>query len=143
MNAAFGKLPPDNCVPCSRSERYNSNKECTLVREDSRGTSGISYQGLKYHINEFFLYKNEEEDGPASIGQVKNIQLERRGGTIIVLRKVGRVPLDLKGVQIGDETPNTYVCQQVGIRILLTPFYFSLSATSFSLKRRRPSPCRS
>ncbi|KAJ7508728.1 hypothetical protein B0H11DRAFT_1966459 [Mycena galericulata] len=109
MNRLFGRQPPDNCVPCSHSERHNSNNECTLVKEDSRGTAGISYRAHKYHINEFFLYKNQNEaGGPALIGQIKMLKVERRGGTVIVLYKVGRMSLDLEGVHIGDGVPNIF-----------------------------------
>ncbi|KAJ7755004.1 hypothetical protein DFH07DRAFT_822537 [Mycena maculata] len=103
MNRVVGNLPPDNCLPCSRSEQHNSNAESTFVEEDSRGIAGVSYQGHKYHVSEFFLYQNEN-DGPALIGHLERVQLERRGGTVILFRKVGRVAVDLKG--LGTEIEN-------------------------------------
>ncbi|KAJ7687355.1 S-adenosyl-L-methionine-dependent methyltransferase [Mycena rosella] len=95
MNRIFNNPPPDNCLPCSRSEVYNNNSEWHFLDEYSahgKGRAGVAYQGRKYHVHEFFLYRNHD-GGPAHIGYVKHVQQSRRGRDAprIVACKVGRM----------------------------------------------------
>ncbi|KAJ7492258.1 S-adenosyl-L-methionine-dependent methyltransferase [Mycena latifolia] len=119
MNRIFQNLPPDNCLPCFRYESHNNNAEWCLLNEDSprngKGLAGIAFQGHKYHFNEFFLYLNHG-DGPAHIGYLKNIQENRRGRgpPRIEFYKVGRVSMDLKGIQLGEDVHNEYASVSVG-----------------------------
>ncbi|KAJ7109832.1 S-adenosyl-L-methionine-dependent methyltransferase [Mycena epipterygia] len=108
MNKVVANSPPDNCLPCSHKEAYNSNGEWSILEENSidhgmRATAGVGYQGQKYHFHEFFAYVNPT-GGPAHIGYLENIQEDRRGRGLpkITFHKVGRVSKNLKGVELGD-----------------------------------------
>ncbi|KAJ7665420.1 S-adenosyl-L-methionine-dependent methyltransferase [Mycena polygramma] len=100
MNRIFSNRPPDNCLPCWRTEVYNTNAEWTFIKETfsdqaSKANAGVGYQGHKYHPHDFFLYN--AGSGPAHIGYIENIQVHRRGRGMpkIHFTKVGRAR-DLK-----------------------------------------------
>ncbi|KAJ7610870.1 S-adenosyl-L-methionine-dependent methyltransferase [Roridomyces roridus] len=100
----FGRSPPENCVRCARSEQYNILGECTILPD----RTGVTYQGFEFHKHEFFLYKNEKGSGPAFIGQLTEVQRESRGGVMVVLRKVGRMAIDMRGIDFGGDVPYIY-----------------------------------
>jgi hypothetical protein len=112
MNRIVSNVPPDNCLPCWRTETYNTDAEWSILKEQStdRGkiNTGVGYQGHKYHPHDFFLYN--AGSGPAQIGYIENIQIHRRGRGMpkIQFTKVGRMR-DLNGVPLGEDPRNTYV----------------------------------
>ncbi|KAJ6575500.1 S-adenosyl-L-methionine-dependent methyltransferase [Mycena capillaripes] len=112
MNRIIRNIPPDNCLPCWRTESYNSNSEWSILKERKtsdlgKGSAGVAYQGHEYHQHEFFLYN--AGSGPAHIGYIENIQIHRRGTGMpkIEFTKVGRMR-DLMGVPLDEDDRNIY-----------------------------------
>ncbi|KAJ7116840.1 S-adenosyl-L-methionine-dependent methyltransferase [Mycena crocata] len=104
MNDKYNQPPPNNCVPCARTDMYNLNADWSVIEEDSveygSVVAGVSYQGHNYHYHDFFLYNNNTPPGPAHIGYIKRILRDRRGGSgppKIIFFAVGRVSTILKG----------------------------------------------
>jgi DNA (cytosine-5)-methyltransferase 1 len=111
MTRAFRNLPPNNCLPCLRTDAYHADADCDILKEstgEGKAAVGLKYQGHTYHPNDFFLYNGG--NGPAQIGYMEGIQVPRSGRALpkIQFTKVGRMG-DLKGVQLDQDPCNIYV----------------------------------
>ncbi|KAJ7150376.1 S-adenosyl-L-methionine-dependent methyltransferase [Mycena filopes] len=106
MSETYSKIPPENCLPCSRADDYVADSEWN-EHVHEKITTGIKYQRHNYHVHEFFLYN--AITGPANIGYINEIQIPRRRRAVpkIHFTKVGRMR-DLAGVQMEEDGRNLY-----------------------------------
>ncbi|KAF8215788.1 S-adenosyl-L-methionine-dependent methyltransferase [Mycena galopus ATCC 62051] len=110
MDQVFNTPPPDNCLPCKRTNLYNTHSEWDVVKEfvdAGKVVAGVAYHGHRYHPHDFFLYNGR--NGPAQIGYMQGFLIPRSGKVLpkIQFTKVGRMG-DLKGVQHAQDPHNLY-----------------------------------
>ncbi|KAJ6520196.1 S-adenosyl-L-methionine-dependent methyltransferase [Mycena sanguinolenta] len=105
MNRVFSKLPPNNCLPCLRTDLYHADAGWDVLKESTREgqvVAGVAFEGKKYHPNDFFLY-NGGRNGPAQIGYIEGFLVADRGKGLpkVQFTTVGRIG-DLEGVALDD-----------------------------------------
>ncbi|KAK7063908.1 mitogen-activated protein kinase [Favolaschia claudopus] len=112
MNRTFAQSPPNNCLPCNRTDAHNLNADWTILSEHAEDgenipNAGVAYRSHRYHQHDFFLYNGD--NGAAQIGYLERFRASKRRMALPKVRftRVGRIG-DLKGVDVGELTGNEY-----------------------------------
>ena len=81
--------PPSNYACCLLQAQQEGESICITIR------NGIAFGGHKYHRDEYVLYREEQQDGPAQLGRITRIHTAKTtrptGSATVELQRLGRV----------------------------------------------------